>query len=583
MEISALMGQIYDLFSRYTADIKNMDVMDVKKAKKEYGFRFLKDGEFICIRYKDPETGVWMANRLQTNTNDEILACTIAVAKRDEIVKKHKDKKAKKNSKKRGEALHEMLLSYYAEGSAYLKKDEANGRRLPATNQRAKFKGFFKNYLIPFLAEREINSLQEVTPSIYTDLKVHLRGQTSNRGKNKGEGLSVKTINNLLSGFVRVLEHHEREGIIKVPYRPKEALLYKTDQDKARAEKNQVDILPTDKLQGILLFLWERTCIKILKGQTSRKPDLMAYTLIAFLGLSCGLRNSEIGRIKVGDIHRIKEIEDAFFIRIWNVKTKNFHKGKGDAFRKVPIHPYIAQYLHTFIIERRKKRDDYLFGNPDTGRAKESLNAKWYRNAIDELFEALKAVEKLRAGDIRGAYNIEGTDTGTLFRERKGEKNIDFYSLRHTLHTLFVARHDEKGMLVDYFCGHKPEAEMRANYTHINQIDNVTFWKEYGRHLVGVQEIFVTTGKKYSGNEKDDEFRKRFFAYKMYYIKDLGLDEYGTRLRWPGPNSPELFQGFFENWIHHVEEGIPYQYPQKDEKRKDAGLEWENDDVFTAV
>ena len=100
MEISALMGQIYDLLSRYTADIKNMDVMDVKKAKKEYGFRFLKDGEYIGIRYKDPETGVWMANRLQTNTNDEILACTIAISERDEIVKKHKEKKAKKKSKK---------------------------------------------------------------------------------------------------------------------------------------------------------------------------------------------------------------------------------------------------------------------------------------------------------------------------------------------------------------------------------------------------------------------------------------------------------------------------------------------------
>jgi hypothetical protein len=45
--------------------------------------------------------------------------------------------------------------------------------------------------------------------------------------------------------------------------------------------------------------------------------------------------------------------------------------------------------------------------------------------------------------------------------------------------------------LIDYFVGHKGENEMRAKYTHINKIDNKTFYQNYGSFIIEMLNKFI--------------------------------------------------------------------------------------------
>jgi len=70
------------------------------------------------------------------------------------------------------------------------------------------------------------------------------------------------------------------------------------------------------------------------------------------------------------------------------------------------------------------------------------------------------------------------------------EKNITFYSLRHTFHTMFDRQHPDKARLLDYFVGHKSGVAMRDNYSHMSDGGDISFWNDC-KILTEFQEQFI--------------------------------------------------------------------------------------------
>jgi len=115
------------------------------------------------------------------------------------------------------------------------------------------------------------------------------------------------------------------------------------------------------------------------------------------------MRNSEIARLKRSDIKQIAGVEGAYYLKCLNEKTKQYHTGEGDKYRKLPIHPVILDLLIDYISINWISLDDYLFGKPKTidGIQDGYMNPKQFAKAILELYGQLKAKETMEtAGNI---------------------------------------------------------------------------------------------------------------------------------------------------------------------------------------
>jgi len=490
----------------------------MENAGKKYGFKLYKEpdsnfesGFHYVARFKHPEDG-WNSKIIKsTGTDNETIAKSFAIENRDTIIQEYKGRKENRQQRKKnnGKAFHKMLLDYYQTGSAYLQDDSVNNKQNVAKAERIKYYGFFIRYLIPYLQGQGINSIQDITNSVYSGLKIHLQGKE----------LSTKTINNYLTAFIRVLQYHERNGLMeKLPYSTGNALLRLTKEDKAKAKKTS--LLPTDKLVGILqndVFFG---------GNPNEPPDTFSFLLVV-IGLTTGMRDSEVGRIKREDIKHIKS-ENAYYLKVFNSKTDFYNKSEAEEYRKIPLHPFIVNMLKAHIRETGKTKGDYLFGNPkmneDTKQIDGHLNAKRYKKAIVLLYSHIKVREKLQeTGNIVEALkSVEGDE----LRKEMKEKRIVFYSLRHTFQTLLATKYKDQTLLIDYFMGHKPQQAMLANYLHINKVDEGTFWNEYGKLLVDFQSWFIPTGLP-NGRKEGHETHKKYIDDAFEANRHL-LNEDGT-------------------------------------------------------
>jgi hypothetical protein len=165
----------------------------------------------------------------------------------------------------------------------------------------------------------------------------------------------------------------------------------------------------------------------------------------------------------------------------------------------------------------KKEKTDYLFGvqklNEDTKQIDGYLHFRKPHKAIVEFYKRIKIKEKLQeTGKVYDAFSI---DNSSIENEMK-EKRIVFYSLRHTFQTLLATKYKGQTLLIDYFMGHKPAGAMLANYLHINQVDEKTYWNEYGKLLIDFQNQFIATE-----NKERREFLKKFIADKFVENKHL--------------------------------------------------------------
>jgi len=478
--LSSIVNQLNTLLLTANTLICESGLME--NAGRKYGFKLykepdgnLKSGFHYVARFKHPEDG-WKSKIIKsTGTDNETEANSFAIENRDAVIREYKERKESRQHRKKNDAkaFHKMLLEYYQTDSVYLKDDAVNNKRPVVKTERARFIGFFNGYLIPYLQGQGINGIQEVSKSVYSGLKIYLQDK----------GLSTKTINNNLTAFVRVLQYHERNGLIdKLPYSTGNALLRITKEDRAKTNANKPALLPTEMLPGIFTTT--------LYGKKNRDEPFFSY-LLAMLGLTCGLRDSEIGRIKREDIKHIKS-ENAHYVKVFNNKTDFHNNNETDEYRKMPLHPFIVKMLKSYIVGTKKEKGDYLFGNPkmneDTKQIDGQLNMVRYRKAIVEFYKRILIKERFQeTRDIGKAFQFDDKE---LLKEM-GKKRIRFYSLRHTFQTLLATKYKDQGVLYDYFMGHKPQQTMLANYLHINQVGEGTFWNEYGKLLVDFQGQFI--------------------------------------------------------------------------------------------
>jgi len=491
----------------------------MENVEKKYGFYLLKiesdkykSGFYYAVRYKDPDTKKWIPTKKSTDTDDEILAKAFAIENKDAIIHEYKERKKIRQEKNNGTGFYRMLREYYQKGSKYLQDDKNKTGEDLTFQQRGIYGGFVNRLLIPFLQGENINSIQDITTDIYSKLKNHLQEQTSK----KGGTLSKKTCNNYLQGLVRILEYHKRhKQIQEFPYELGEALIKLAKGDKVRQKKP--GILPTNKLCGILqnnIFFTKKP---------AETPDVISY-LLAMIGLTTGMRNSEIGRLRRKDIKSVKG-ENGYYANVFNHKTDAHNISELEEYRKMPLHPFIVGMLKEYIEVTGKGGNDYLFGEPkadkDTGEIDGYLNAERFEKAIALLYRQIKTKEILQTGSsIEKALEFISSDA--IEKEMK-EKRITFYSLRHTFQTMLAMRYPGQSLLIDYFMGHKPGSAMMANYLHINKADNIDFWNEYGKLLIEFQEQFIPTKLPKEIHEANKKYVDDAFEANKHL-----LNEYGT-------------------------------------------------------
>jgi integrase len=480
----------------------------MENAEKLYGFYLLKipstnykSGFYYAVKYKDFESKKWLSTKTSTNTDNETLAKAYAIENRERIIKEYKEHAEKLHKKNDGKEFYRMLEEYYTADSKYLKDDYANNKRIVTKKNRTEYNGVIKTYFIPYFKENKINSIQEITRSVYSGLKLYLQ----NVKNKKGENLSTKSINNYLIILNRIFQYHERNEIIsKLPYSKGTGILKISKEEKANSKKPQ--ILPTDKLKGIFGF-------KMGKIHKKRENTLLNYTL-SLIGLTTGMRDSEIGRIKVSDIIYVKE-EDYFYLKAYNHKTEYYNVKETDEYRKIPLHPFVVEALKKYIKEKNIGKNDYIFGTPklndDTKQIDGYLDQSKTHKSIMYLYTYLQLKEAImKIGIETETERFNELVDDEKIKKEMNEKRIVFYSLRHTFNTLCVLHRfndtdtTRDDNIIDYFMGHKMASKMMENYTHINKADSRTFYDTYGKFLIEMLDKFIFV------SEKEKEARRNY-------------------------------------------------------------------------
>jgi integrase len=178
----------------------------------------------------------------------------------------------------------------------------------------------------------------------------------------------------------RILQYHERNEIIdKLPYSKGTGIIKISKAEKANSKKPQ--ILPINMLKGIFE-------ISINPAKSKRENMLLYYTL-SLIGLTTGMRDSEIGRIKVSDIIYVRE-ENYFYLKAYNHKTDYYNVTETDEYRKIPLHPFVVDKLKIYIKEKNIGKDNYLFGTPkvneDTKKIDGYLDQSKTHKSINHLY-----------------------------------------------------------------------------------------------------------------------------------------------------------------------------------------------------
>jgi integrase len=500
-ELSSIISQLNDLLLKCNTIICNNETME--NVEEIYGFHLMeiksslyKSGFYYAVKYRDFETNKWLTTKTSTKTDDKGLATAFAIENREKIIKKYKEHRKQIHKKNDGKEFYKMLEEYYTENSKYLQDDYANNKRRITKRRRVEAVSIIKTYFIPYFKENNINSIKEITNSVYSKLKIYLQNVKNIKNRN----LSTKTINNNLMFLNRILQYHYRNELIeKLPYSQGTGTLKISKDEKAKARKPAV--LPVDKLKGIF---------NMMESDKNKRGNALLYYTLSLIGLTTGMRDSEIARIKGKDLIPVSiDGKKIYLLKAYNHKTDYYNVEETDSYRKIPLHPFVIEMLKRYIQNNKEGRkigkEDYIFGTPkyneDTNIDDGYLHQSKFHKAIVHLYKQIILKEKLRESLEKNTMDIDwGLDTKVIEKEMK-EKNITFYSLRHTFNTLCVlfrygetiARNDD---IIDYFTGHKIQSEMRANYTHINKVDNRIFYENYGKYIIDMLNKFIFYSEK---------------------------------------------------------------------------------------
>jgi integrase len=351
-----------------------------KVPNKKHGFvwyvRFMENGKPIRTRWCTHTSSREAAEQWAANNRDRLLA--------------------EYHARKQNHAeFFGVLEQYYAPGSEYLETDKNRGI-IVSEKTRSIYHNFIKKVLIKFLKEQGIKSFNDITPPVIASLQNHLLKK----------GNKPQTINRYLGVLRTIINHLIMKGSLTSNVFDSVVML------KERAANSRArGCYSIDRISGVFGRRW--------KDKVSYMLCLMIY--------STGLRNSEIEKIKFGDIIKIG---DCYFVDIPKSKTEN-------GIRVVPLHDFTYKKIVSFMRNAGKTGEDYLFsakGGPN--------QSTLYAKAAGDMADVLKADE------------IERRD-------------ISFYSGRHFWKTLMNAY--ELGDVEEYFMGHKVSSDVSKRYNHIDK------------------------------------------------------------------------------------------------------------------
>ena len=257
--------------------------------------------------------------RLSTGTSDYQQAFEIAT----NWLEHPENIKNKSNGKRRktNDEFHNLINAYYKENSEHLKRELAFGLKLPE-KERIK-------------ADNFMSRITELTPDIhyFSDLTrprlEQLQIDLQQKGREIGKGtLSGKTIDNYLTHLHRIYLYLFRaEKINTDPFYKRKHLKH---------EKRAKHKLPL----GFDTF------------NTSQNEII--YSLLGFIQLTTGFRNSEIDRITTNDIYKT---DSGYWLHCNGTKTEN-------AKRIIPITDLTARLIKAFAT---LKQNGFLVKENGTG------------------------------------------------------------------------------------------------------------------------------------------------------------------------------------------------------------------------
>jgi integrase len=324
----------------------------VKRPSKKMGFIYQ-------VKYIDG-TGKILPTKYSTGTNDLETAIQWAEQNREKCLENYS-----------GKAELTTLETYYSEGSKYLTYEGYDGRTL--SNQVKKQRqAFMTNHIVKFFQNKKVLYLSQITPIHIKELKNYL---------SKEKGLKPQTINYNLHSFKKCLELMKDMGKITADF----SKCSFTVKGSKQAEKTR-NIYSIDTLKGIFSKRWN--------NELSRVLCMVIYF--------CGIRNSEIVRMRFNDIEKINEV---YFLNVRGTKSKN-------AVRKVPIHTALYSALKNYVRENGISKDTPIF-----------------------------------QGVYNDTFRQASFDMGSLLGFTDGqllEKGICFYSGRHTYKTILTLGNAEK-------------------------------------------------------------------------------------------------------------------------------------------
>jgi len=347
---------------------------------------------------------------ISSGITTKIAAITWANANRDRILAKHYEQK--------GDPLKQLLTDFYLPNSTYLQSLKNRGVDKGAEHIKH-CASYMRNYFIPFFEENSIHSFHDIDRPALIELQNYIK-------ESGEEGKSAKTVNNAMSSLKQIFDYQIDNGKI-TGVNPFNGIKWMSDN----GEKMVRGAFPLEQVKKIWDKQWD---------------DQLLY-MLTMIGATCGMRNSEIGRLKVSSIIQKK---DQFFLNVEKSKTKA-------GIRTIPLHTKTHEKIVEYIAILGLSPDDYLF-----------------RQFGKEIYYKTFGYAVKYAGGLMG-FDDQYLDNN----------NISFYSWRHFFNSLLISSNVNiyKTKMV---MGHSLNGKNDMSGNYYKQIDD-----DYSDVLGAVNKLFV--------------------------------------------------------------------------------------------
>jgi integrase len=371
-----------------------IDVPDVETllAKEEprhrrYYLNKVKNREGFSYYVRYTENGRLVPSRWTTGTDNLLRAHGFARENRERLLAAYHEKKDDSRN------IYKVLPLYFCDHSPYLENEKQQGRTM-SEHTRTYYHNFITGTVVPFFHRERVHVWADVTVPVLARLQDKLIKSNKPQTVNQKLGALEMVFSRFFSrGFIP-----ETPFTLLKPLRVRQENLY---------NRGCYDL---EALRGVFGKRW--------KDPYSR---LLCLTIYA-----TGMRNTEIERLKVGDIITHNRIT---FFDITKSKTAN-------GLRLVPVHPYLAGEIRKHLARTGGTETGHIFSGG--GR---HIQTPVYREAALALASALK---------------ISG--------EEMDGRRITFYSGRAYFRTLMDAC--GLGDVDEYFMGHKVTRDVARRYNH---------------------------------------------------------------------------------------------------------------------